>query len=245
MNAVGKSVTGLLRKNNEDSIFVSDNNFRLKNVYIVADGMGGHKAGEIASKCSIDIFTDFINCCDENEFEDENILDTSVDGVKKCNSIVFKKSNEDEKLDGMGTTFTCAVIKDEIMYVVHVGDSRVYMLRNGILKQLTKDHSFVMEMLKQGKLTIDEVKNHPNKNVITRAVGSDENVAVDTAIEKLQKGDIILLCTDGLTNMINDNVITDILNSGNDADSILDQLISSANEMGGIDNISAIIIDMR
>lgn len=245
MYAAGKSVTGLLRKNNEDSIYISDNDCKLKNVYIVADGMGGHKAGEVASRYSVEIFKEFINSKSDEELEEDNILDTMVEAVSVCNQKLYEKSMEYENLEGMGTTFTCAVIINNTMYAVHVGDSRAYVFSNGSLRQITRDHSFVMEMVKQGKITLEEAENHPNKNVITRAVGSEKSVLVDTAIEKLSKGDLVLLCSDGLTNMVSDKNIVEILENGGSAEMMLDRLIDAANDMGGNDNISAVIIDMR
>ena len=245
MYAAGKSVTGLLRKNNEDSIYISDNDCKLKNVYIVADGMGGHKAGEVASRYSVEVFKEFINSKNDEELNEENILDTMVEAVSVCNQKLYEKSTEYETLEGMGTTFTCAVIINYTLYAVHVGDSRAYIYSNGSLRQITREHSFVMEMVKQGKITLEEAEKHPNKNVITRAVGSEKSVLVDTAIEKLSKGDMVLLCSDGLTNMVSDSKITDIFENGGSAELMLDRLINAANDMGGNDNISAVIIDMR
>mgnify|MGYP005806815981 FL=1 len=245
MEAAGKSVTGLLRKNNEDTIYISNEESRIKNLYIVADGMGGHKAGEVASSYSVKLFTEYINSRSDEELKPENILDTMVEGVSVCNAGLFKKSHEAEKFEGMGTTFTCAVIEKDVLYIVHVGDSRAYVLRNGSLTQLTRDHSFVMEMLKQGRITLEEAEKHPNRNVITRAVGSEKTVLADTVIEKLSKGDMILLCSDGLSNMVSDDKILSILSGGNNINDILNTLIETANSMGGTDNISAVIIDMR
>ncbi len=245
MYAAGKSVTGLLRKNNEDSIYISDNDCKLKYVYIVADGMGGHKAGEVASRYSIEIFKEFINSRSDEELEEENILDTLVEAVSICNRKLYEKSVQYETLEGMGTTFTCAVLKNNSLYAVHVGDSRAYIFSKGSLRQITRDHSFVMEMVKQGKLTLEEAERHPNKNVITRAVGSEKTVLADTVIEKLSTGDLVLLCSDGLTNMVSDKKITEVFESGGSAELMLDRLIDAANDMGGNDNISAVIIDMR
>lgn len=244
MNALGKSVTGLVRKNNEDTIYISPSHSPL-NLYIVADGMGGHKAGEIASGYSVEIFTDFIKSRTEEEINADNLLDTIVEGIQLCNTKLYEKSKESESFEGMGTTFTCAAVEKDTLYIAHVGDSRAYMCRKGELKQLTRDHSFVMEMVKQGKLTLEEAHNHPNRNVITRAVGSEKTILVDTVIEKLEPEDKILLCSDGLTNMVSDTQIAEILNKNEDLETETEKLIDTANNMGGIDNISAIIIDMR
>lgn len=244
MNALGKSVTGLVRKNNEDTIYISPSD-SLLNLYIVADGMGGHKAGEIASRYSVEIFTDFIKNRSDEQINTDNLLDTMVEGILLSNTKLYEKSKENELFDGMGTTFTCAAVEKDTLYIAHVGDSRAYMYRKGELKQLTRDHSFVMEMVKQGKLTLEEAHNHPNKNVITRAVGSEKTILVDTVIEKLEPKDKILICSDGLTNMVSDEKISEILNKDEGLETEIEKLIDTANNMGGIDNISAIIIDMR
>jgi len=244
MIAVGKSVIGLQRKNNEDSIFLSDTAEALKTFYIIADGMGGHKAGEIASSMAINIFKDYVCSCSYDYYR-ENTLDVLVEGLTKANAAVYELSLTQDELNGMGTTFTCAAIRDMVLNMVHVGDSRGYLLRNGVLKQLTKDHSFVMEMVKQGKLTLEEAQHHPKRNVITRAIGTEKNINIDTVIERLYIGDILLLCSDGLTTMLDDKAISGVLTSGMTAEEMLDILIDKANENGGNDNISAIIIDLR
>lgn len=244
MIAVGKSVTGLQRKNNEDSIFVSDNDDTLKTYFIIADGMGGHKAGEVASSMAISIFNEYIYS-KANDYYRENTLDSLVEGLAEANLKLYELSQEKDEFDGMGTTFTCAAIRDMMLYIVHVGDSRCYLLRNSVLKQLTKDHSFVMEMVKEGKLTLEEARHHPKRNVITRAVGTEKNIKADTVIERLYQGDMLLLCSDGLTTMLDDNIIKNELSSGRSAEEILDTLIDKANENGGSDNISAVIIDLR
>ncbi|MCI1999091.1 MAG: Stp1/IreP family PP2C-type Ser/Thr phosphatase [Clostridia bacterium] len=244
MIAVGKSVIGLQRKNNEDSIFVSDNDGTLKTFFIVADGMGGHKAGEVASSMAIDIFKEYIYSKADDYYR-ENTLDTLVEGLTKANSELYELSQKKDEYDGMGTTFTCAAIRDMTLYIVHVGDSRCYLFRNSVLKQLTRDHSFVMEMVKQGKLSLSEAQRHPKRNVITRAVGTEKRVKADTVIESLYQGDILILCTDGLTTMIDDKTIQDELSSGKNAKEMLGILIDKANENGGSDNISAVIIDLR
>jgi len=245
MNAKGKSVTGLHRKNNEDSIYVSQEKKGLENLYIVADGMGGHKAGEVASNYSIELFVKYINDRSEDDLDRENILDTFISGVSMCNEKVFLRSLAEDELSGMGTTFTCVHVDKDMLYGVHVGDSRAYILRGGKLRQITKDHSFVMEMVKQGKLTPEEALVHPKRNLITRAVGSDISIVSDTIIEKIEKDDIILLCTDGLSNMLNEDEMAEIILRGKDIEEIIDLLIDEANKKGGSDNISAVIIDLR
>lgn len=244
MNAVGKSVTGLRRKNNEDSIFLSnqsEGSGLFPPLYIVADGMGGHNGGEIASSVSIAAFCEYIKY--HSFAEPEELLDHMVGAVQYANSVLFQKANENADLLGMGTTFDAATIAGDKLYIVHVGDSRLYLVRNGELQQITQDHSWVMEMVRQGKLTQEEALVHPQKNIITRALGTEEAVEADTVIEPLSENDSILLCTDGLTNMLTDDKIQSILVSQDTLEHRAERLIAEANAGGGLDNISIIIIE--
>jgi len=143
----------------------------------------------------------------------------------------------------MGTTFTVAAIKGDSLYAAHVGDSRIYLVRNGEMRQLTRDHSYVMELVRQGKLSAEDAKTHPRRNVITRALGIGENVEVDGIVEKLQPGDRLLLCSDGLTNMLEDNLILDVLKLDLPVSVLANTLVDMANANGGEDNISVIVIE--
>lgn len=242
MEVFGNSVTGIIRSNNEDSIYICNENDIIKNLYIVADGMGGHNGGEIASKSAIEFFLQYVNkYADEKEIS-EGLSDLLVGGITYCNKEVYQKSIENDDLNGMGTTFTCAAIANSKVTIAHVGDSRVYLHRKNTLVQLTKDHSYVMEMVKQGKITLDEAATHPKRNVITRAIGSEATVEADIFVENLEKDDILLICTDGLYSMVKDDKISEIIEEKKELQDILNRLISEANDNGGRDNISAIII---
>lgn len=242
MKCFGKSVVGMQRKNNEDSIYVGSKNAAIKNIFIVADGMGGHNAGDVASKMAIEKFLDSVKPKFENEIDKETVLDTLVEGVIYANKMVFEASKENEEQKGMGTTFTCVYILDKKLYAVHVGDSRIYIIRNGQIKQITNDHSFVMEMVKKGEITLEQAKTHPDRNMITRAVGTEEKINVDTVIKDIENKDTVLICSDGLSNMINDSDIEKIVDGYDDIKIATETLVKTANENGGRDNISAVII---
>ena len=238
----GKSVAGMQRENNEDSIYVGGDNKEVKNIFIVADGMGGHNAGEVASRLAIDKFIEYISPHFKNGIDSETVLDVLLEGVVYANRVIYNEAVSDESRNGMGTTFTCACLNNGKMYAVHVGDSRIYILTDGSLKQVSNDHSFVMEMVRQGKLTPQEAANSPKRNIITRAVGSEEKIDVDTIIKELKYGDVVLICSDGLSTMVNDREIEEIMNKHSDAEKTIEALIEKANKNGGKDNISAIII---
>lgn len=244
MNSVGRCEKGMCRSTNEDAIFIFNTRYGcLPNLYIVADGMGGHNAGEIASNSAIRFFCDYIHeNRDTQLYENYQYLDIIKKGILYANSQVYFKSKTDEHLDGMGTTFIVASILNNKLFVENIGDSRLYLIRNGEIIQITVDHTYVMEMLKSGNLTEEELYNHPNKNIITRALGTQENVNVDTFEVELHQNDIILMCSDGLSNMIKDNEILNIIESYSSIDQSIQMLLDRANQNGGLDNISIIMI---
>lgn len=244
MRAIGKSVVGMCRKNNEDTIYVSDETTKLKNVFIIADGMGGCNAGEVASATAVQTFLEFFTAHANNLDEDKTeILDLLVDSVSYANKMVFEKSKESEDLLDMGTTFIATIIGTNKIYVIYVGDSRVYLYRKQeSICQLTTDHSYVMELVKNGTLSLEEAANHPKRNIITRAVGIQEKVEADAIIEPIQENDLILLCSDGLSCMLSDEEIESILEEEIDMEQKVEKLIDMANQKGGYDNISLILI---
>ena len=234
-----KSVTGEIRENNEDSVYVDD---KLKQIYIVADGMGGHNAGEIASRVAIDSFVEYFHANYTDNIDAGEMGDLLVGAVSYCNKKVYEIGCKDEGLKNMGTTFTVvAVVKDRAV-IAQVGDSRAYVYRDKKLIQLTKDHSYVMEMVRQGKITVEEASVHPKRNIITRAIGTDKDVKVDIAFEPLKEKDLILLCSDGLYSMITDKDIEKCLKKKKELSDIVNELVDKANDNGGKDNISVIII---
>lgn len=243
MRAYGKSVTGLKRKNNEDAIYIATEESSLKNLYIVADGMGGHNAGEVASNGTIEAFQEYAQSHIDSMQNENEILDILVEAVQYCNSVIYHKSIESEKLSEMGTTLIIAVILNNKLYVTHVGDSRLYLYRQGEIRQLTNDHSYVMELVRLGKITREEAAVHPNRNVITRAVGTHQTIEIDTIIEPLLEGDKILICSDGLSTMVDDWEIEEVLKKELTGEEKVQALIDKANANGGLDNISLIIIE--
>lgn len=238
MIAVGKTDIGLIRSQNQDSIFISENCIgSLPNVFIVADGMGGHKAGDVASQTAIKCFCEYAG-----KAKDE-ILDTLIGAVQYANTGVYNLSKSNEDYVGMGTTFVVATVDDKNLYIAHVGDSRLYRIRNNEIIQLTNDHSLVNDMLKSGDITAEEAADYPYKNIITRAVGIDESVVVDGIVEQNADDDILLLCSDGLSGMVSKEEILDIiLDKSMSLEEKADRLIDRAKNYGGRDNISVVLV---
>lgn len=229
---------GIVRQINQDSMFVSKNSaFPL---FIVADGMGGHKAGEIASEMAVSIITTSLSSRLMDDDVIVNIEKEILDSIKKANRELLNHSQVIEDCNGMGTTITLGYIKDAKLYVGHVGDSRAYIIRNEELKQITDDHSLVNELLKNGDISIEEAMKHPQKNVITRAVGTNEDICIDINSFELKENDIILFCSDGLTNMIEEHELKDLFIGIKDVQEACDSAVSLAKDKGGRDNITVI-----
>ncbi len=229
---------GKRRKLNQDYVYTSEMPIgNLPNVFIVADGMGGHKAGDYASKYTVETICSQI----ENSFEKNPVLILEK-AIGEANSHIRQKANEDEALDGMGTTVVVATCFGKYLKVANVGDSRLYIV-NDTITQITKDHSLVEEMVRMGGIDKETARNHPDKNIITRAVGAKDTVDIDFFDVELKEGDIILMCTDGLTNMLEDEEIRMILNGQRDIVEKAQELVKAANNNGGKDNISVILIE--
>ena len=242
MSAVGRCDLGRVRSQNEDSIYISENPNTEFEYFIVADGMGGHNAGEIASQSAIKYFNEYIeNNCVINDGSD--VLDAFVDALGYSNSKIFEMSENDPSYSGMGTTFTAAAICGGKIYCVHIGDSRLYVYDRNGLRQITRDHSFVMEMGRMGKITAEEARVHPKRNMITKAVGIEKNMPADTMIIPIEEDSIILVCSDGLPSMVTDKEIEKILKKKTGLDKKADLLVELANKNGGYDNISVILAD--
>jgi serine/threonine protein phosphatase PrpC len=236
-----KTDVGMMRENNQDSYYVSPSgNYPL---FIIADGMGGHKAGEIASEMAIKIISyNFTDSLAKSSIEDETIKNKIEKSIYEANSKIHKKSMEDERFSGMGTTVTLAYIVDDKIFIGHVGDSRAYLLRNGILSQITEDHSLVEELIRNGSISREEAKHHPQRNIITRAVGTSNEIKTDVIVEHKCENDILLLCTDGLTNMVDDDQIKDSLTMNEDIQQACEELVKISNDKGGFDNITVLAI---
>ncbi len=230
MKVYQKTHVGKVRKNNEDSLLVAE-----PNIFVAADGMGGAAAGEIASGMLIDTVKNFLSTIPEPF--DENILSKAI---LKANAEILREAKKNPQLRGMGTTATILHLNKDQAYYAHLGDSRLYRLRNSALKQMTIDHSYVELLVALGELTPEQARIHPMKNLLTQAVGVTEEIEIDAGNFKVESGDIFLLCTDGLTNMIDDSQIEKILmNAQKDP---AEDLINAALEEGGHDNITAIVI---
>ncbi|MCL2873452.1 MAG: Stp1/IreP family PP2C-type Ser/Thr phosphatase [Defluviitaleaceae bacterium] len=244
MFGFGKTDVGMKRENNEDSIFVSNEKIGfLPNLFIIADGMGGHNAGEIASSKAVEYFCESVRKSEDEKGEE--ILDCIFGSIKFANEMVLQLATSTSEYDGMGTTFTVCVCDGNKLYSGHIGDSRAYVINKSGIEQLTTDHTYVHELKTAGKITEEEAKAHPSRNVITRALGMSADTLADSKIRTLKADDYVLLCSDGLSNMLSDCAISEIvLGKGSSVEKV-DALINLANENGGIDNISVIIISMK
>lgn len=244
MYAIGKVDIGRKRSRNEDSIYISNDTIgSLPNLLIVADGMGGHKAGKIASEQAIEAFCNYIR---EHEIR-ENHNETEIAlllkfALRYANDIVFEKAEKNEAYSGMGTTFTVATILKNRIYVAHVGDTRLYLMNDEKIVQATIDHSLVQEMVEQGVIQEGDMQIHPQRHIITRAVGTYKKVKVDTLVYDLDDIKYILLCSDGLTSMLTNEEIHNVIKMhDHNMQEMIDSLLNAANEKGGLDNIAVII----
>ncbi len=229
---------GRLRNSNQDSVFCDENPVgRFPNLFLVADGMGGHKAGDLASKLCIEEVVSRIRIS-----EARTPVNAFEQAIAAANQKVFQSAQEDSEFAGMGTTLVGAMVEDDTVYIVNIGDSRLYYMRD-YLEQITVDHSLVEEMVQSGEIQKEEMRTHPNKNIITRAIGTDDTVRPDCFELKVQEGDVLLLCSDGLTNMIDDVEIEKILKRHKEDMKLAgENLVQQANEAGGKDNISVILV---
>lgn len=249
VQAAGLSDRGLKRGHNEDSLSIIQD----LGVWIVADGMGGHNAGEVASRQAIESIVDFVRVATHDRDATmpfptnprlsgpENLI---ASAVKVANRDVCNLALEHQEYQGMGTTLVAMHFDPhgQSIAIAHVGDSRCYCFRGGVLSQLTLDHSWVSEQLQKKIITAEEAKNHRWKNVITRALGNKLDVEVDVQSQKIQNGDVYLLCSDGLSGMVGDDRMQEILGGHVDLEEAIEALISAANQAGGLDNISVILV---
>jgi PPM family protein phosphatase len=227
-----KSDTGRQRRANEDSFFVR------APLFVVADGMGGAQAGEVASRLAAETFAAGL----PDDGTSEQRLETRV---REANARIHEVSRENRELNGMGTTLTAAYLDGEELALAHVGDSRAYLLRGGQLTRLTRDHTLVEELVRRGELTEQEAAEHPQRSIITRALGPEADIDIDLHTHRVRAGDVLLLCSDGLTGMIGEDEVADILS---DAASLSDAgraLVNAANEAGGRDNITVVLFRLE
>ena len=238
MKVFAKSDIGKARDQNEDYYYISDKEIHL---YILADGMGGYNGGEIASKLATMSAKNYIESnFIQTDHTKESILELIKSAMEYANMIVYEKSKENTDLENMGTTMEICLIYEERAYIGHIGDSRIYRIRQDIMRKLSEDHSYVQDLVKNGTISKEEAVTHPKKNMLTKALGCASFIEPDIMVKGFQKEDIILICSDGLTNMIKEQEIYEIIREN--IDDAVNVLINKANELGGYDNISAIII---
>jgi PPM family protein phosphatase len=239
----GETDTGKKRSHNEDTLYIPES----ERVVIVADGMGGHAAGDIASQLAVQTVVDYLTTTAEEkevtwpfmaDRENRRHENRLVTAVKMANLNIFETSQRENKKGGMGTTLVAGLFCDEEILWAHVGDSRIYRVRDGQMSQLTEDHSLLNDYIRMKRITQDEVDDFPHKNVIVRALGMKESVTVDILQEAPVVGDIYLLCSDGLCDMLTDDEILPLTQGEDDLDRCCEVLVQAANDAGGVDNIT-------
>jgi len=246
IEVAGETNVGMKRTHNEDNFSIIED----AGLYIVADGMGGHASGEVASKMAVDSLKEFFAATaqdpertwpykmDRSKGYEENRL---ITGIKLANLRIYESAQRDPRQRGMGTTIVTMFAVEDGVYVAHVGDSRGYRIRDGRIEQLTEDHSLLNDYIKMKRLTPEEIANFPHKNVIVRALGMKDTVKVDTRFEQPRAGDTYLLCSDGLSGPVTDPDMLDIVQNAPDLKTAATRLIQRANEHGGPDNISVVL----
>lgn len=241
----GKTDKGLVRPNNEDNLYLDQST----GLFVVADGMGGHASGEIASKIAVDVIKDYFNNTKDGQppivgqYHEDYTETTNAIGsaVRLANMAIYEAAKRDSKLQGMGTTVVAVLLKESRLSIAHVGDSRMYLVRAGDIEQLTDDHSVVYEQFKRELITKEEADTSGMKNLLTRAVGIAHDVEVDFNELTLTDGDILILCSDGLSSMVSDQDILSIVMTAMNPGEACGKLIDRANENGGKDNITVIV----
>jgi protein phosphatase len=242
----GETNIGLKRQHNEDSLFLPEQD----RIAIVADGMGGHASGEVASKLAVDTVAEHFRATVEDgeitwpyklDFGDRYEANRLINGIKLANLKIYDRAQRDDNCHGMGTTVVATQFLDDRVLIGHVGDSRVYRYRDGQLVQLTEDHSLLNDYIKMKKLGPDEAHKFPHKNVIVRALGMKESVQVDLLADPHRVGDVYLMCSDGLSGMIDDAGLAYVLQGEPDLDLACERMIQTANRNGGVDNITCVL----
>lgn len=235
MQILAKTDIGKERKINEDFFYISDAEDEIQ-LTILADGMGGYNAGEVASKTATQAVREYIKAHPLKK----DIEETIRQSIEYANKVVYEKAKTKKELEGMGTTLDVCLIYNNKIYIGHIGDSRVYRIRDNEMQRITRDDSYVQTLIEDGKITKEEAFNHPKKNMITKALGCMGDVVPNIYEETFKKNDIILMTSDGLTNMVKEEEILDIIKQ--DPEKSVDKLIKQANDNGGYDNITVVII---
>jgi protein phosphatase len=233
---------GVVRNSNQDA-FIAGNISPEVTFAVVCDGMGGANAGNVASEIAVKTISEYLYNSYRDNMTPDDVEKIIKNAISSANYMIYDKSVKNEAFKGMGTTVTVALIKDKTAIYAHVGDSRIYLVSDQI-KQLTKDHSMVQSLIESGKITAQDAKVHPRKNIITRALGVEEQVIADFGLMFLHDGDTLMLCTDGLTNFVSEDIILDTFKKY-DKSEICDKLIDLANEGGGGDNITVVTLGVE
>ncbi len=231
---------GMIRAGNEDNFFADISGHR--GLFVVADGMGGHAAGEVASEMAVHILTRELL---QGAFEESRAAECVADALRRANVAIYQRTTDEVEKQGMGTTASVLLLLGARYVIGQVGDSRIYLLRDGRLSQVTKDHSYVQEQVDAGRLTAEQARYHPYSNVITRCVGASAAVEPDVYEGDVQPGDVFLVASDGLTGMVDDRRLQQLLLSRSSPSRVVDVLIAEANARGGLDNITAVVVQVN
>lgn len=246
MKAFAKTDIGKSREINQDCYYISDESDEIK-LYIVADGMGGYSGGEVASNLAVLTVKKYLDekLSVKKILNNEEVLETIQKAFNMANSAIYEKAQKEKEFEEMGTTLDICLIYNNNVFIGHIGDSRVYKInyKEQTIKQLTIDHSYVQKLVKEGTITKEEAYNHPKKNMLMKALGGKEEFAPDIFSINLNESEVLLMCTDGLTNMLKDNEILDIVCK--DINLANKNLINTANEKGGLDNITVVLINTK
>jgi PPM family protein phosphatase len=240
LSVAARTDVGRIRSGNEDSLYADASESR--GLFIVADGMGGHAAGEVASEMAVAIIAEELAGLESADAPDA--AQRVADALKRANEAIYRRTVLESDKQGMGTTASVLLLSDAGYVIGQVGDSRVYVLRDGTLRQLTKDHSYVQEQVDAGFLTPEQARYHPYSNVITRCVGANDSVEPDVFTGTIQAGDVFLVASDGLTGMVDDRRLQQLLASNAQPRRVVDALIAEANGRGGLDNITAVLVQV-
>ena len=241
MRVFAKTDIGKMRNMNQDCIYVSPDDESLK-LFILADGMGGYNGGEVASRLAVESAKNYIKSYFSSiQLDKDSIMQFLKEAVDFTNKTVYQRSREEKELEEMGTTLEICLIHSNKIFIAHVGDSRVYRIRKNFIRKLTTDHSYVENLVKDGTITREQAYKHPKKNMLTQAIGCEPEVNPEILVKGFLKDDILLICSDGLTNMVSENEIFGIVRT--DVKKANEVLVSRANDNGGIDNISVIIVE--
>lgn len=243
MNSWAITDKGIIRHQNQDAYYAFCDASSELAFLLVCDGMGGANAGNVASELATQVFTEEVKRCLYAGIRAEAAADVMRSALATANGVVFEKSNSDLLYKGMGTTLVSAIVTSGEAIVINVGDSRAYLISNGQMRQITRDHSVVEDMIDRGDITREESRNHPNKNLITRAVGTVPDIACDTFIFDIKKGDYLLLCSDGLTNVVTDGEILKEITESENIEECCEKLLRIALVHGAPDNVTMVLME--